>query len=302
MTTIPTPIPWPKRLRRIGRRILRFLLILFLAISVVFYLLQEKLIFQGASTQGTTDAIVNPLPGTQLLKLDTPEGEHVAAIFGRAQTPRGEPVADPAHAPTIIFFYGNAMCMNDCMEEFRDFRKLGANVMVPEFLGYGMSSGKPGEKGCYVAADAAWDWLEQQPDIDHHKIIVSGWSLGAAVAVDLAAHKPVAGLAMFSAFTSMKALGSHLYPFLPVGLALKHHFDSIKKIPRITCPIVIGHGVEDNLIPYYMSDELFAAAKDHIIVRIRAEKTMHNDFLLNADVQVKDALSKLIARANQSPQ
>ena len=149
--------------------------------------------------------------------------------------------------------------------------------------------------------DATWHWLETQPDIDAKKIIVSGWSLGAAVAVDLAVRKPVAGLAMFSPFTSMKALGSHLYPFLPVGLALKHHFDSLKKIPHVTtCPIVIGHGVEDNLIPYYMSDQLAAAAKAPIIARIRGRKTQHNDFLLgNADEQVLSALRDLIRRANQ---
>ena len=46
------PIPWPKRLGRLARRILRFLAILFLAIAIVFYLLQEKLIFHGCVHAG----------------------------------------------------------------------------------------------------------------------------------------------------------------------------------------------------------------------------------------------------------
>ena len=296
--TPPSPVPWPKRLRRIARRILRFLVVLFLAISVVFYLLQEKMIFQGAPTQGTKEAIVDPRPGMEILALTTPAGERVAAIFGRALTPGGQPVADPAHAPTILYFYGNAECMNDSLNEFRDFRKLGANVIIPEYLGYGMSGGKPSEAGCYAAADAAWEWLQHQPDVDGRKVIAVGWSLGAAMAVDLAARKPAAGLAIFSAFTSMAAEGRYHYPFLPVGLMLKHRFESLQKIPRVTCPIVIGHGVKDTIVPYYMSDQLAAAAKAPIIARIRAEKTEHNDFLLNADEQVQKALGALIDRAN----
>jgi pimeloyl-ACP methyl ester carboxylesterase len=295
-------IPRPDLLKRIAYRILRFLIFLYLAICVVFYLLQEKLIFPGAAaSQGKQDSIVQQPPGCQLLSLKTPDGERVAAVFGPAQQRNGEPLADPAHAPTIVFFYGNGMCMSDAMEEFREFRKLGANVLIPEYLGYGMSSGKPSEAGCYAAADAAWQWTETQPQIDHHKIIVAGWSLGAAVAVDMAARKPVAGLAMFSAFTSMADMGSHLYPFLPVHTILKHRFENLQKIPKVACPIVLGHGVVDNMIPYSMSDELAKAAKAPIIARIRAEGASHNDFLALADDQVIAALQQLVDHAGQLP-
>jgi len=302
MTTVPAkpPISWPRLLKRLARRILRLLAVVFLGLTLVLYLLQEKLIFVGASTQGTADAVVQPPPDARLLTLSTPQGERVAAVFGPAQTRTGTLAPDHAQAPTIIFFYGNAMCMNDAMEEFREFRRLGANVMVLDYLGYGMSGGKPGEAGCYAAADAAWEWLQHQPDVDGRKVIAVGWSLGAAVAVDLAARQPVAGLAMFSAFSSMKALGSHYYPYVPVGLALKHHFANVDKIPRVTCPIVIGHGVQDDIVPYAMSDKLVAAARVPV-VRIRAEDTRHNDFLLNADERVCAELVKLIAQANKLP-
>ena len=299
MTAITTqpPIPWPQRLKRIAWRILRFVAFAYVAVSVVFYLLQEKLIFIGAGTQGTKEAIVSPTPGTQLLSLPAAGGEHVAAIFGPALTPDGRPLPDGAGAPTIIFFYGNAMTIQD-MTDFANFRTLGANVMVPEYLGYGMSSGKPSEAGCYAAADAAWEWLQHQPDVDGKKVIAVGWSLGAAVAVDLAARQPVAGLAIFSAFTSMADEGRYHYPFLPVGLLLKHRFESLQKIPKVTCPIVIGHGLSDNVIPYAMSDQLAAAAKAPIVARISAPETYHNDFMSNADAEIRAALTKLMRRAN----
>jgi uncharacterized protein len=260
--------------------------------------LQEKLIFPGQYTQGRAGAKVTPPPGCQLLTLKTPDGQQVAAIFGPAQTANGGPVADPAHAPTLVFFYGNAMCMKNAMDLFDEYRKLGANVLVPDFLGYGMSSGKASEAGCYATADAVWQWLQSQPGVDGRKIIVTGWSLGAAVAVDLAARQPVAGLATFSGFTSMNALVAHLYPFIPNTLVTLH-FNSLEKMPRVTCPIVIGHGIDDDMIPFAMSDQLAAAAKGPIVARIRAPHTRHNDFLDNADEQVIAALTRLVEHAGK---
>ena len=47
------------------------------------------------------------------------------------------------------------MCMADCCGEFINFRRRGFNMIVPDFLGYGMSGGKPSEQGVYATADAA---------------------------------------------------------------------------------------------------------------------------------------------------
>ena len=47
------------------------------------------------------------------------------------------------------------MCLNDPPIEFDQFRRLGLNVLIPEYVGYGMSGGKPSETGCRETADAA---------------------------------------------------------------------------------------------------------------------------------------------------
>jgi pimeloyl-ACP methyl ester carboxylesterase len=91
--------------------------------------------------------------------------------------------------PTVIFFYGNGACLAYMGEVFNGFRRLGMNVLVPEYPGYGMSGGKPTEKGFYAAADAGYDYLAQRPDIDHDRIDAAGWSMGSAVAVDLASRR-----------------------------------------------------------------------------------------------------------------
>jgi fermentation-respiration switch protein FrsA (DUF1100 family) len=243
---------------------------------LVFYLMQTYLIFAGANTRGTRDAIVHPTADSELIQLKTKDGTPTVALFGKALTPDGQPRDDSAHRPTVIWFYGNAMCLNDCWDEFRHIRRLGANVMIVEYVGYGMAGGSPSEAGCYAAADAAYDHLISRPDIDKNKIVAAGWSLGAATAIDLASRRPVAGLATFSAFSNMQAMAHRLLPWFPSGLLLRHRFENTHKIATIDRPIFIAHGTSDSIIPPTMADELQAAAKGPV-TRVKVSGADHND-------------------------
>jgi fermentation-respiration switch protein FrsA (DUF1100 family) len=153
------------------------------------------------------------------------------------------------------------------------------NVLIPEYVGYGMSGGRAGEAGCYATAEAAYAYVLTRKDVDPDKIVAAGWSLGAAVAVDLASRKPVAGLVIFSAFTSMVEMARLHFPYLPASLLLRHRFESESKIARVRCPILIGHGRDDRLIPHAMSDRLAAAAGGPVS-RFSVDGAGHNDFYL----------------------
>ena len=194
--------------------------------------MQTQSIFPGSETQGKSSAVVHPAPGTQLVNLTTEHDDKVVApVRPRAGAGR-HPHPEAGQRPTILYFYGNAMCLNDTMFEFDHFRRLGLNVLIPEFVGYGMSGGKPSEAGCRDTADAAFAHLQERKDINPKKIVAAGWSLGGAVAVDLAARKPVAGLISFCTFTSMTDMSRRSFPFLPASLLLRHRFDSQSRSAR----------------------------------------------------------------------
>src|SRR5262245_49522898 len=227
--------PW---IRRIILRLLRSALIVYISLILVFSALQNWIIFPGAASQGQKQALVPPSPNYQLVELRSARNEKIAAVFGRALTADGAPHPGAATRPTILWFYGNGMCLADCFAEFNHLRRLGNNVMIPEFLGYGMSEGKPSEASVYATASAAWDHLVSRPDIDKAKIIVAGWSLGAAAAVELAHTKPVAGLMTFSAFTNLREMARRVLPWAPTSLMLKHHFDNEAKVRQIKVPML----------------------------------------------------------------
>ena len=239
-------------------------------------MLQTSMIFPGAASQGRLESVVRPDPSRELLELKTPDGQRVAACFGWALTLDGTRHPDAKSQPTILYFYGNGMCMADALGEFNKLRRLGNNVIVSDYLGYGMSGGQPSEAGCYATAEAVWNHVINRPDVDKDRIVPMGWSLGAGSAIELASTRKVAGLAIFSPFTSVADMARQVMPFFPTSLLLRHRFDNESKLPNVTCPILIMHGTHDAIIPFKMSQRLAKIAGDRATF-VPVEGADHND-------------------------
>jgi uncharacterized protein len=267
---------------------------LYLAACLNMFFDQDRLIFPGAVTQGWPKEVVAPSSDFDLVHLQTADGDPFVAIFGVALDRAGHRLANANSQATILFFNGNGMCVADSFQIFRELRRLGANVMIVEYPGYGMSGGKASEKSFYAAADAAYHHLTQQPDVDPRQIVAAGWSIGAAVAIDLAARKPVAGLATFSAFTRMRDVLSRRTHLLPMSLLLRSHFDNLATIGRIGCPIFIAHGTHDSAVPFAMSKKLIAAANRPVTsVQLNSDHDVFQSGNATLDEQLKQFLSHL---------
>src|SRR4051794_9609496 len=255
------------------------------------------MIFPGASTKGIPEAVVRPAADQTLVRLATSTNETIALLYAPALLPDGSPHPNAAHRPTILYFYGNAMTISGCYDELHHFRRLGANVAIAEFIGYGLSTGKPSERNVYATADAAYDYLCSRPDVDPAQIIPTGWSLGAAAAIDLASRKPVAGVATFSAFTSMPDMAHNLLPWFPTSLLLRHRFDNERKIATITAPAFLAHGVRDTLVPYPMNARLAKAAKGPVTV-VPVQGAEHNDIFQVGGPALMKQLGEFVERVH----
>jgi uncharacterized protein len=261
---------------------------------------QTRLIFPGSTTQGTSEGAIEPPPGVELVTLQTDEGVRVVAAFGAALTERGAARPDAKHRPTLLYFYGNGMCLRWSVDtDLERFRRLGFNVLIPDYVGYGLSGGDPGEPGCYATADTCYDHLHTRHDIDPDKIVAVGRSLGGAVAIDLAARRPLAGLVTFCTFTRMVEMAHRRFRFLPARLLLRHKFDSLGKIARVTCPILFGHGSDDDFVPATMSAVLAAAATAPVTT-FTVGGANHSDFYEVGGPQILEALKTFTERVTNS--
>lgn len=294
--SVTAPIPSIGiRLARFLWRLARLFLIAYVLLLGILFFAQGRLIFTGQNTQGKRASQVHPPSGTELVRLSTSEGAKITALFGPAMTLDGKRRSDAAKCPTVLFFYGNGMCLKDCLQEFHAFRLLGANVLIPDYVGYGMSEGSASEEGCYATADACYNYLLTRKDIDAGKIVVAGWSLGGAVAIDLASRRPVAGLAVFYTFTRMADLAYRMFPFVPASLLLRQRFESLAKMPQVHCSVLIGHDRHDTLVPFSMSTQL-AAAVHTPVHRFVVEQGNHADFFSVGMPQALSALRGFLSR------
>jgi fermentation-respiration switch protein FrsA (DUF1100 family) len=263
-------------MRRRQRYYLAALILCVAGISVLRGSLETKLVFPGSATQGLAGATLPPSPDYELIPLQTSDGTRIVAEFGSALGIDGKSEAAAGHAPTVIFFYGNGACAANMAVEFWRFRQMGVNIIMPDYPGYGMSGGRPSERGFYAAADAVYDYVAQRPGIDRDRIAVVGWSMGGAVAIDLACRRKVAALETISAFTSLPAVAHTVAPWLPVKWILRSRFDNLAKIHSITCPILIAHGRLDQIVPPEMAGQL-AAATQSGVKAFMIEGAGHND-------------------------
>jgi alpha/beta superfamily hydrolase len=264
------------------------------------YVSQTRLIFPGRKTQGLCISDVRSREGVELLRIQTHCGDEIAGIFGAAQDPAGRVVDDPACRPTMLFFYGNEnhLACRNVAHVFDGLRRIGVNVLIPEYVGYGLSTGDACEAGCYATADAAYRHLLSRRDIDPRRIIVAGASLGGAVAIDLASREPnVAGLVTLITFTSMPDMARVLQPTLPIWRFIRHKFESERKMPRVTCPALVIHSTGDALVPYWMADRL-ASACGGPVSRLKIEGAGHSsvEMLEGGGNLIYDAMTEFLAR------
>jgi pimeloyl-ACP methyl ester carboxylesterase len=84
-----------------------------------------------------------------------------------------------------------------------------------------------------------------------------GQSLGSAVAIALAADKPVGRIVLEAPLTSAADVGARHYRFVPVWLFMKDQFRSDLRVGKVCAPVLVVHGENDFVVPITLGKRLF---------------------------------------------
>jgi len=217
-------------------------------------------------------------------------------------------------APAILYLHGARWNLTGQLFRIEQLHAMGFSVLAIDYRGFGKSEGDyPSEDTVYEDARAAWKHLATlQPD--PAKRLIYGHSLGGAVAVDLAAAlpkagmmtaaagaadrgaaalPPAAGLIVESSFSSFADIARvHTAPWLPVGLFLSQKFDSAGKIAGIDLPVLIVHGTGDKVVPHVLSERLHAAARGRKKLLL-VEGGTHNNSMRLGNEDYRRALQEM---------
>ena len=163
----------------------------------------------------------------------------------------------------VLFLHGNGATVASRVNisHYRQLRELGTSILAPEYRGFAGLDGVPSEASLHADARASYQSLRDRLHVPVDRLVIYGWSLGSAVAVDLASEVPSAAVILEGAPASLVDIGHRRYPFFPIRLLMRNPFDSISKVDRIRAPMLFIHSPEDVVIPIDEGRRLFAAAR-----------------------------------------
>lgn len=154
----------------------------------------------------------------------------------------------PGSRRALLFLHGNAGNLSSRVERLRALHDAGLAVLALDYRGYGRSSGRPTPEGTALDARAAWDHLVGPRGLAPGEIALFGSSLGAAVALELAASVPAPAAVLLEApFLSLRAMARDLHPLVPRFLVPKS-YDNAARAPGVRAPVTLWHGTEDEVV------------------------------------------------------
>lgn len=277
----------PLLIRRFIRNLFFSLILIllgaYIALAAMLYFSQPQLLYLPLNREMVATPAEAGLAFKDVFFL-TADGIKINGWFIPAENAKG----------TVLFCHGNAGNISHRLDSIEIFNRLELNTFIFDYRGYGRSDGKPTEKGTYLDAEAAWDYLIRVLKIPPREIIIFGRSLGGAVAGWLAQqHRPRA-LIVESGFLSVPDIAARYYPYLPVRILSRFDYPLQKYLNQIDCPVLIIHSPDDEIIPFAQGQRLFQAAKDpKEFLQIYGS---HNDGFLIAKERYLDGLKAFLSK------
>lgn len=209
----------------------------------LLYLAQRSLLYFPERRRTLPSAV--GLAEAEEVVLDTSDGERV--IVWHVPPREGQPV--------FVYFHGNGGALPWREERFRALIADGSGLVALSYRGYGGSSGRPTETGIVQDAVAAYAFAVARYPAE--RIVLWGESLGSALAIAVAAEKPVGHLVLEAPFTSAADVGIRYLWFVPVRLLMKDQFRADLCASRVRAPVLIVHGDNDAIVPIALGKRLY---------------------------------------------
>ena len=192
-------------------------------------------------------------------------------------------VPPDADRPTVLYFMGNGGSLPSHGPLLAEIASQGFGVVALNFRGAGGAPGKPSQAALEADALALYDQLDAivgRP-VPATRRVIYGTSLGAALAVQLAARRPSAGVVLESPFNRLCEVAQFHYPIFPACLLLPYErWNSAGRIGEVAAPVLILHGDADETIPLSQGRALLAAAREPKRLIVYPEAG-HNELLLH---------------------
>jgi fermentation-respiration switch protein FrsA (DUF1100 family) len=160
----------------------------------------------------------------------------------------------------LLFFHGNAGNISHRRESIEVFHRLGLNVLIIDYRGYGKSKGSPSEQGLYKDADASWRFLIEEKGYAPEQILIFGRSLGGVVAAKLGSEVEARGLMLESTLSSAKDFARDVFTVLSRLVVMRYDFNTVEYVQHVSYPVVVLHSPDDDIMPFRLGEKVYQSA------------------------------------------
>ena len=220
--------------------IIALALLFVITILVVLYLQQERLIFFPEKLDKDHAFSFQDAHTERWFEVE--KDVQIHSLHFKQEAPKG----------LVLYFHGNAGSLRSWGDVSEDFTRLGYDVLLIDYRGYGKSSGTiTSEQDLHNDALIIYRELERE----YQRIILYGRSIGTGIASKLATQSNASVLILETPYYSLPDLVKHIYPILPSWL-VRYQLDNATYLQTFSRPVHLIHGRRDELIPYDSSVRL----------------------------------------------
>ena len=175
---------------------------------------------------------------------------------------------------TVLHLHGNGGNLAYHLGATAWLPEQGYQVLMLDYRGYGLSQGEPGLPAVYQDIDAAFEWLQQQPETQGQPLIVLGQSLGGAMGVHYLSQHPaqrarLKAMVLDGVPASYREVGQFAlstswltWPLqVPLSWLVPDADSAVYAMPEMGgVPMLIFHSMDDPIVPLSNGLRLYQAA------------------------------------------
>lgn len=219
------------------------------------------------------------------------------------------PQPNTLNSPSAVLMHGWGGDATNLLEVADQLHAHGWNVVLPDARSHGLSDSDDFSSLPKFAEDieASIRWVQNSVYVHtkvKREILLVGHSLGGAGAILCASvRNDVSALISISSFSHPEQvmrrwLSVRFLPYWPIGWIVNRYiekvigfrFDDIAPIARlknVTCPVLLIHGLQDDVVPIYCAEQLLESQPNAQLLRVEGthEKFFDQD-KLQVDVQM----------------
>ena len=229
-----------KKLLKFLKIIIIIIVILYVGICTLLYFNQDDLLFHPKpKTLKEVSEILKMAPDLDTLSFVMNDGNRTCGYI------YNDTIKEKL--PLVLYFGGNAEEVSHLSEKKNYFPN--TIMVLINYRSFGLSQGIISEKNMFSDALEVYDKLITNPNIDANNVIVIGRSIGTGVATYLSSQRETKATILITPYESMIDVAQEKYPFVPIGLLIKHPFKSNEYATSITTPVLALISKNDQIIP-----------------------------------------------------